>query len=129
MALSAEGLCWLGINCGADILRKNWPGAELVEDKAVTARAAKEIVVSGGAFGSPHLLLLSGIGRPYDPVANTGVVGRNYSYQALGAAILFYEDRVFNNFMGGGGLGTSVDDYNGDNFDHARSEEHTSELQ
>jgi gluconate 2-dehydrogenase alpha chain len=28
-----------------------------------------------------HLLLLSGIGTPYDPVAQTGVVGKNYCYQ------------------------------------------------
>ncbi|MEZ0225271.1 MAG: methylated-DNA--[protein]-cysteine S-methyltransferase [Alphaproteobacteria bacterium] len=43
VALSAEGLCWLGINCGRDALAKNWPGAELVEDKAVTKKAAAEI--------------------------------------------------------------------------------------
>ncbi len=43
VALTAEGICWLGINCGAARLAKEWPGAELVEDKAVTARAAKEI--------------------------------------------------------------------------------------
>jgi AraC family transcriptional regulator, regulatory protein of adaptative response / methylated-DNA-[protein]-cysteine methyltransferase len=43
VALSAEGLCWLGINCGRDALAKNWPGAELVEDEQVTRPAAAEI--------------------------------------------------------------------------------------
>lgn len=43
VALSAEGLCWLGINCGRDRLAKEWPGAQLVEDEKVTAKAAKEI--------------------------------------------------------------------------------------
>jgi len=28
-----------------------------------------------------HLMLLSGIGAPYDPVAQTGVIGKNYCYQ------------------------------------------------
>lgn len=43
VALSAEGLCWLGVNCGVADLRWNWPGAELVEDQKVTAKAAREI--------------------------------------------------------------------------------------
>jgi AraC family transcriptional regulator of adaptative response/methylated-DNA-[protein]-cysteine methyltransferase len=43
IALSAEGLCWLGFNCGEKELRKNWPKAELVEDQALTATPAAEI--------------------------------------------------------------------------------------
>jgi AraC family transcriptional regulator of adaptative response/methylated-DNA-[protein]-cysteine methyltransferase len=43
VALSAEGLCWLGMNCGAADLKKNWPGAEFVEDSKVTEKAAREI--------------------------------------------------------------------------------------
>ena len=43
VAMTAEGLCWLGINCGVEQLRKNWKGADLVEDQAVTAKAAREI--------------------------------------------------------------------------------------
>ena len=43
VALTSEGLCWLGINCGVAKLRENWKGAELVEDKAVTAKTAREI--------------------------------------------------------------------------------------
>lgn len=43
VALSAEGLCWLGINCGEAELKKNWPGAECVEDQRLTAKAAREI--------------------------------------------------------------------------------------
>lgn len=43
VAMSAEGLCWLGINCSAAKLQENWKGAELIEDKAVTAKTAKEI--------------------------------------------------------------------------------------
>lgn len=43
VALDAAGLCWLGINCSEAKLRENWKGAELIEDKAATAKCAKEI--------------------------------------------------------------------------------------
>src|SRR5476651_625611 len=43
VALSAEGLCWLGINCGVEALKKNWPGANLVEDAKVTRKTAADI--------------------------------------------------------------------------------------
>ena len=43
VAQTADGLCWLGINCGEAALKRNWKGAEFVEDKAVTTRAAREI--------------------------------------------------------------------------------------
>jgi len=66
-----------------------------------------------------RLMLLSGIGKPYDPVLNTGVVGRNYAYQTLSGVNLFFEDKVFNQFMGAGALGTAIDDFDGDNFDHS----------
>jgi choline dehydrogenase len=52
--------------------------------RARTVRAEREVIVCGGAFSSPHLLLLSGIG-PADELRRTGVavvhdlpgVGRN----------------------------------------------------
>jgi len=40
--------------------------------KLHTARAAREVVVCGGAIGSPHLLLLSGIG-PADDLRKLGI--------------------------------------------------------
>ena len=77
------------------------------------------VILASYVFNNARLLLLSGIGKPYDPVSNQGVVGRNYSYVAYGKVPMFFEDKVFNRFMGGGGLGTIIDEYNGDNFDHA----------
>ena len=38
------------------------------------------LVCAYGLF-NVRLLLLSGIGKPYDPATNDGVVGRNYAYQ------------------------------------------------
>ena len=80
---------------------------------------AELVILASYVFNNTRLMLLSGIGEPYDPVANRGVVGRNYAYVAKGNVKLFFEDRIFNRFMGGGGLGVAIDEFNGDNFDHA----------
>ena len=77
------------------------------------------VVLSAYTFNNVRLLMLSGIGKPYDPVSGSGVVGRNYSYQTHGKIQMFFEDKTFNPFMGGGGRATSIDDFNADNFDHA----------
>jgi gluconate 2-dehydrogenase alpha chain len=66
-----------------------------------------------------RLLLLSGIGTPYDPVSNTGVIGRNYSYQTTSGVDAFFADKNFNPFVASGAIGMLIDDFNGDNFDHA----------
>ena len=76
------------------------------------------VILTSYTFNNVRLMLLSGIGKPYDPASGSGVVGRNYSYQAQGKVALFFEDHVFNPFMGGGGRATSIDEFNGDNFDH-----------
>jgi gluconate 2-dehydrogenase alpha chain len=80
---------------------------------------AEMVVLASYTFNNTRLMLLSGIGKPYDPVSNQGVVGRNYAYQTMSKVPLFFEDKEFNPFMGGGGLGIAIDEFNGDNFDHA----------
>ncbi len=77
------------------------------------------VILTSYVFNNARLLLLSGIGTPYDPVSGRGVVGRNYAYQANGHVPMFFADKVFNRFMGGGGIGMAIDEFNGDNFDHA----------
>lgn len=74
------------------------------------------------AFGhhNPILMLLSGIGEPYDPEKRTGNVGRNYTYQTMTGATVFYDGKVrINPFMGAGALGTAIDDFNNGSFDHS----------
>jgi gluconate 2-dehydrogenase alpha chain len=80
---------------------------------------AELVLLTSYVFNNVRLMLQAGIGKPYDPIANTGVVGRNYAYQTPSSVTLFFEDKHFNGFMGAGGLGMSVDEFNGDNFDHA----------
>lgn len=66
------------------------------------------------------MLLLSGIGKPYDPETNTGVVGKNFAYQNMATIKVFFDksQHTTNPFMGAGGNGIAIDDFNGDNFDH-----------
>ncbi|HET6628157.1 MAG TPA: GMC family oxidoreductase [Woeseiaceae bacterium] len=77
------------------------------------------IIVSAYATHNVHLLLVSGIGRPYDPRSGKGVVGRNYAYQTVSSVDVFTHENL-NPFMGAGALGQIVDDYNSGNFDHGR---------
>ena len=78
------------------------------------------VVLATYCFNNTRLLLLSGIGTPYDPVTGRGVVGRNYSYQTGGRVHVFFEDREFNPFIGGGMINTSIDDLNGDIIDRSK---------
>ena len=52
-----------------------------------------------------RLLLLSGIGKPYDPKTGEGVVGKNYSYQTMSIVKGFFEDKIINPFIGAGANG------------------------
>ena len=65
-------------------------------------------------------MLLSGIGKPYDPETQTGVIGKNYAYQAGAGVTLFFEDKSFNPFIATGGWGTSIDDFH-TNWDFDRT--------
>ena len=60
------------------------------------------------SLNNVRLMLLSGIGKPYDPVTQTGVVGKNYCYQTGAGATLFFEGKYFNPFMGAGGSGATI---------------------
>ena len=77
------------------------------------------IVVGMFALNNVRMLLLSGIGKPYDAQARTGVVGRNYSYQTIGGATVYFDKSVnINPFMRSGASGTVISDFVSDNFDH-----------
>lgn len=80
---------------------------------------ANLVILCAFAQHNVHLLLLSGIGKPYDPQKNEGVTGRNYAYQITSSVDVFMNENM-NPFMGAGALGQAVDEFNGDNFDHAQ---------
>ena len=117
-------------------LRANAQVKELVYDKAarkVTAvryidtRSGEEyeqpagIVILGAyVFNNVLLMLTAGIGQPYDHKTRQGAVGKNYCYQVgAGNVTVFVENKEINPFMASGAHGVLIDDFNGDNFDHA----------
>ena len=76
------------------------------------------VLVCAFALFNVRLLLLSGIGKPYDAQTGQGVVGRNYAYQTTSSVGVILKDKILNPFIATGAHGMIIDDYNGDNFDH-----------
>ncbi len=101
-----------------DSTRRRATGVTYVDAQGREFEQPADLVISCAfAQHNAHLLLLSGIGKPYDPQSGQGVVGRNYAYQMTSSVDVFF-DELMNPFMGAGALGQAVDDFNGDNFDH-----------
>ena len=97
---------------------KRATGVTYIDARGRTVEQPADIVVLATyTFNNNRLLLLSGIGKPYDPLSGTGVVGRNYSYQTGGKVSVFFDDEEFNPFIGGGMTGTCIDDFNQGSFD------------
>ncbi|MEK4487355.1 GMC family oxidoreductase [Psychrobacillus sp. FSL H8-0484] len=84
---------------------------------------ADVVVLAAFTFTNNRLLLLSGIGQPYNPNTRKGVIGRNFNAQFnitfLGARG-YFKDKKFNYYMGAGALGGTLSDFAGDNFDHSK---------
>jgi gluconate 2-dehydrogenase alpha chain len=81
---------------------------------------AKLVIVGMFALNNVRMLLLSGIGKPYDPTTGKGTVGRNYAYQTMGAVQVFFDSSIkINPYMRSGANGTVIADFVSDNFDHA----------
>ena len=80
---------------------------------------ASLVITSTFAINNIRMLLLSGIGAPYDPATGQGAVGRNYAYQTMSTVASFFDDDIIiNPFMASGASGTLINDFAGDNFDH-----------
>jgi gluconate 2-dehydrogenase alpha chain len=78
---------------------------------------ASLVFLSSWTFNNTRLLLLSGIGEPYDPATGRGSVGSNLTHQvSTNAATAFFEQPL-NRFMGSGSAATLVGDFDGDVFD------------
>ena len=80
---------------------------------------AEIVALTAYQLHNVHLMLVSGIGQPYDPATGQGQVGRNYCYQTMSGVDLFFDDKLLNPFIGSGAMASVIDDYNGDNFDHS----------
>jgi gluconate 2-dehydrogenase alpha chain len=78
------------------------------------------VILSAYAIFNVQMLLHSRIGEPYDPAANKGVVGRNFTHQSMSSVDAFFDNKKFNfnPFIASGAIGMCIDEFNGDNFDH-----------
>ena len=80
---------------------------------------ADVVLLTAFTLNNCRLLLQSRMGRPYDPETGTGVIGKNYCYQADGAGgLAYFKDKDFKPYMTACGNAVAIDDLNGDNFDH-----------
>jgi len=73
---------------------------------------ASVVILASWTLNNSRLLLLSKIGRPYDPASGQGTVGRNLTHQVSQSTRIFL-DKPLNNFMGAGGLGMCISDFDG----------------
>ena len=80
-------------------------GAEVLQPAAI-------VIVAGWTLNNVRLLLLSKVGEPYDPATGKGTLGRNLTHQVTQATRIFF-DKPLNAFMGAGGLGIGISDFDG----------------
>ena len=80
---------------------------------------ASLVFLASWTFNNTRLLLLSGIGEPYDPATGHGTVGSNLTHQvSVGAATAFFEQPL-NRFMGSGSAGILFSDFDRDDLDRS----------
>ena len=103
-----------------DNTRKRATGVVYVDAAGHEIEQPAKLIVTGMfALNNVRMLLLSGIGAPYDPATGKGVVGRNYAYQTTSGVQVYYDETVnINPFMRSGANGTVIADFVSDNFDH-----------
>ena len=107
------------INLESD--RKRATGVTYVDSSGEELEQPADLVLlCAFSLFNVQLLLLSGIGTPYDPETGQGQIGRNFTHQTMSGALGFFDkDKYnFNPFVAAGAIGMMIDEFNGDNFDH-----------
>ncbi len=98
-------------------------GVRFIDTKTMKEyiQPADIVVLTSYMFNNAKLLMVSKIGTQYDPKTGKGSLGRNYCYQMNSATLAFFDEQ-YNTFAGAGALGTTFDDFQGDNFDHSKED-------
>jgi gluconate 2-dehydrogenase alpha chain len=103
---------------------KKWATGVTYVDSSGTEweQPADLVLLCAFSLFNVQLLLLSGIGTPYDPQTGQGQIGRNFTHQTMSTALGFFDkDKYnFNPFIAAGAIGMCIDEFNGDNFDHSK---------
>ena len=78
------------------------------------------VLLCSWTLNNTKLLLLSGVGHPYDPATGEGTLGSNLTHQLQSAGATVFLDKPLNRFMGSGSAAIFISDIDGDVFDHSR---------
>src|SRR5579859_5052670 len=76
------------------------------------------VFLGSWTLNNTRMLLLSGIGEPYDPATGKGSVGRNLTHQISFITAQAFFEKPLNRFMGSSPSGMRINDFDGDSFDH-----------
>ena len=80
---------------------------------------ADVVILASWTLNNNRLLMLSDIGERYDASNGKGTLGRNLTHQVGFAAAIAFFEKPLNRFMGGGGVGLRISDFDGDVLDHS----------
>jgi gluconate 2-dehydrogenase alpha chain len=80
---------------------------------------ASLVLLCSWTLNNVKLLLLSGIGHPYDPATSQGTLGSNLTHQLQSPGATVFLDKPLNRFMGSGSTAVYISDFDGDVFDHS----------
>lgn len=78
---------------------------------------ASLVFLASWTLSNTRLLLLSGIGEPYDPATGRGAVGSHLTHQVSAPVVTAFFDRPLNRFMGSGSAGFLFSDFDRDDLD------------
>lgn len=113
------------IRCNSNVLEIMKKGNKVTGVRYINTLTLEEfiqpadvVLLSSYVLNNAKLLMVSKIGKQYDPKTGKGTLGRNYCYQIGAAATGYFKDPM-NLFAGAGALGMTIDDFNADNFDHS----------
>ena len=80
---------------------------------------ASLVFLASWTFNNTRLLLLSGIGEPYDLSTGRGAVGSNLTHQVSVSSATAFFDQPLNRFMGSGSAGILFSDFDRDDLDRS----------
>jgi gluconate 2-dehydrogenase alpha chain len=78
------------------------------------------VLLCSWTLNNTKLLLLSGIGNPYDPATCKGTLGSNLTHQLQWGGVTVFMEKPLNRFMGSGSAAVFISDFDGDVFDHSQ---------
>jgi gluconate 2-dehydrogenase alpha chain len=93
-------------------------GVTYVDSGQEFFQPADLVVLASWTLNNTRLLLLSGVGEPYNASTETGTVGRNLTHQVSFSPVLAFFEKPLNRFMGSGAAGVLIGDFSGHVLDH-----------